>query len=251
MADLHPLVAGFSDAEAYERGRVGYPPAVVDAIAAALDLQPGAAVLDLGAGTGKLSRALVAAGYDVVAVEPLDQMRAVLITVVGAERVRTGFAEAIPLDDGSVDAITCADSFHWFDERRAMPELRRVLRPGGGVAILRAEPQVSAPWTEEVGKLVLGYRRDHPAFDGRPAGAALEQDAAFGSVAEQVIVGRFNYDREGILAGVASMSFIGGLPADERRTVLGRVEAVLERERVTDASYDVNYRMWSARLLAQ
>jgi SAM-dependent methyltransferase len=251
MAQLHPLVAGFSDAEAYERGRVGYPPQAVEAIADALGLQPGATVLDLGAGTGKLSRALLAGGYDVIAVEPLEHMRAVLIEVIGAERVWEGSAEAIPLADGSVDAITCADSFHWFDERRAMPELRRVLRPGGGIAILRAEPQVTAAWTEEVGALVLSYRRDHPAFDGRPAAAALEEDAAFGPVSEEVIVGRFDTDREGLLAAVASMSFIGGLPVDERRDVLQRVEAVLERERVTDASYDVNYRMWSARRTAQ
>src|SRR5581483_2838116 len=115
----------------------------------------------------------------------------------GAERVREGAAEAIPLEDDSVDGITCADSFHWFDERRAMPELRRVLRPGGGVAILRAEPQVTAPWTEEVGQIVLAHRREHPAFDGRPAAGALEDDQAFGPVCERVTVGRFGYDREG------------------------------------------------------
>lgn len=251
MPELHPLVAGFSDAQAYERGRVGYPPHAVDAIAKTLGLAPGASVLDLGAGTGKLSRALVTAGYDTVAVEPLEQMRAILLDAIGAERVREGSAEAIPLDDDSVDGITCADSFHWFDERRAMPELRRVLRPRGGVAILRAEPQVTAPWTEELGKLVLGYRHEHPAFDGRPAAAALEEDPAFGPVSEQVIAGRFDTDRDGILASIASMSFIGRLPGAERREVLERVDALLQREHVTDASYDVNFRMWSARLRAQ
>ncbi|HEY2772056.1 MAG TPA: class I SAM-dependent methyltransferase [Solirubrobacteraceae bacterium] len=251
MAELHPLVAGFSDAEVYERGRVGYSEQAAAAIAELIGLRPGATVLDLGAGTGKLSRALLAAGYDVIAVEPLEQMRAILIDVIGAERVRTGTAEAIPLDADTVDGITCADSFHWFDERQALTEMRRVLRPAGGVAILRAEPQVEAPWTEEVGKLVLAYRREHPAFDGRPAAAALEEDPAFGAVSERMIVGRVDYDREGILAGVASMSFIGGLPADERRDALGRVEAVLKRARVTNASYAVHYQMWGARLRPQ
>jgi SAM-dependent methyltransferase len=251
MAELHPLVAGFSDAQAYERGRVGYPPHAVAAIAELIGLQPGATVLDLGAGTGKLSRALLAADYDVIAVEPLEQMRAILSEVIGAERVREGTAEAIPLDADSVDGITCADSFHWFDEQRAMPELKRVLRPGGGVAILRAEPQVNSSWTEEVGRLVLSYRHEHPGFDGRPTAAALEEDPAFGAVSERVIVGHFDYDRERILAGVASMSFIGRLPADERRGVLARVEAVLEREGVTETDYDVNYAMWSARLRPQ
>src|SRR3954467_9504456 len=116
MAGIHPLAdRGFADvADRYDRGRPDYPPAVV----AALGLAPGARVLDLAAGTGKLTRVLRAAGLDVVAVEPQAPLRDKLAAVVGSERVREGVAEEIPLPDDSVDAVTVADGFHWFDDAK-------------------------------------------------------------------------------------------------------------------------------------
>ena len=251
MAELHPLVTGFSDAEAYERGRHDYPQSVVQALAGALELSPVARILDLGAGTGKLSRALLAGGYDVIAVEPLASMREVLVGAIGAERVREGTAEAIPLADASTDAITCADSFHWFDERRALAEMRRVLRPGGGVAILRAEPQLGAPWIEELWEILVVHRGDHPGFAERPPGAPLDEDPAFGPVSEQVITAQDTSDRERILTWIATLSWIGRLPVARRREVLERAEAVLEREHVTEIDYKVCFRMWTARLSGQ
>src|SRR4051812_22493597 len=120
---LHPLAARFAEvAEAYERGRPEYAPAVVGAIAAELGVPPGAPVLDLAAGTGKLTRALLSTGLDVVAVEPQSALREVLATRVGVERVRDGVAESIPLPDASVVAVTVADSFHWFDHAVALGE---------------------------------------------------------------------------------------------------------------------------------
>src|SRR3954454_15672783 len=117
---LHPLAAtGFADvAAAYERGRPDYPAAVVDV----LGLPEGARVLDLAAGTGKLTRVLRAAGLDVVPVEPLPRMRA---RINGALDGRAG---AVPLPDASVDAATIGDAWHWFDRARAADELARVVR---------------------------------------------------------------------------------------------------------------------------
>ena len=127
---LHPLAAEFASvADAYERGRPEYAPAVVGALAAELGVAPGAPVLDLAAGTGKLTRPLLAAGLDVVAVEPQAPMRDRLAAIIGGERVREGFAEAIPLPDASVDAVTVADGFHWFNHAQALAEIRRVLTP--------------------------------------------------------------------------------------------------------------------------
>src|SRR5437868_12217076 len=109
---MHPLAAQFAElADVYERGRPGYPPAVVGALAAELGLAPGARVLDLAAGTGKLTRALLAGGLDVLAVEPQAALRDVLARRIGAERVHDGVAEAIPLADASVDAVTVSDAF--------------------------------------------------------------------------------------------------------------------------------------------
>src|SRR3954471_16147880 len=167
---LHPLAEQFAAlAQVYERGRPGYSPAVVGALGAELGLAPGARILDLAAGTGKLTRALVAGGFDVVAVEPLESLRAILSELVGAERVADGVAEAIPLPDASVAAITVADAFHWFDQARALTEMRRVLVPGGGLALLSTIPDFgAAPWGHELGTLINATRGDHPYFNGAP-----------------------------------------------------------------------------------
>src|SRR6516165_8279591 len=166
--ELHPLAACFADvAGAYERGRPEYPPAVVGATAAELGIAPGETVLDLAAGTGKFTRALLAIGMDVIAVEPLSPLREILAANIGEERARAGFAEAIPLPDASVAAVTVADAFHWFDHAAALAEIQRVLRPGGGLAIVTTVPDWNgASWAHDVGELMADLRPEHPHFDG-------------------------------------------------------------------------------------
>ena len=147
MGDLHELVGGFEGSQtvaAYERGRPDYAPGTVPLVVERLRLAPGARVLDLAAGTGRLARPLLAAGMDVVAVEPLADMRAFLAGAIGAERVLDGRAEAIPLPDRSLAAVVVGNAWHWFDGPRAVVELARVLAPGGGVAIVVNEPVPAA-----------------------------------------------------------------------------------------------------------
>ena len=167
---LHPLAENFASvADAYERGRPEYPRAAIGALTAELGLTPGARVLDLAAGTGKLTRALVAAGLDVVAVEPQGALREALAASVGEERVLDGFAEQIPLADDSLDAVTVADAIHWFDHAPALTEISRVLRRGGGLAVLvTAADWSGASWADELGRMLMDLRPDHPQFDGRP-----------------------------------------------------------------------------------
>jgi SAM-dependent methyltransferase len=125
--------------EEYERTRPDYPAAVLDG----LPLPPDAAVVDLGAGTGKLTRVLARRYARVVAVEPLDGMRAVLRRVVPGVEAVQGTAEAIPLADASVDGAFAAQAFHWFDKAAALPEIARVLRRGGVVAVVWNGPDAS------------------------------------------------------------------------------------------------------------
>jgi SAM-dependent methyltransferase len=166
---VHPWAeGGFGRAaEAYERGRPGYPEAAVDFLAARFGLAPGCLVIDLGAGTGKLSEPLAATGARVVAVEPVSAMRALIPT--GIEAVE-GTAEAIPCRNGVADAVTCAQSFHWFQPGAALAEIRRVLRPGGGLAIL-ANVRDEADPLQRAFLGVLGRYRAHPSLEAasRPA----------------------------------------------------------------------------------
>ena len=137
-------------ADAYERARPGYAPAAVEWIAERL---PFGRVLDLAAGTGKLTRQLVARGADVVAVEPGEEMRAVLARVVPGVEVLAGSAEAIPLPDESVDTVTVAQAFHWFRAEEALAEIHRVLRPGGLLLSL----DFDRPLNPVVRGVYLGY----------------------------------------------------------------------------------------------
>ena len=174
--ELHPLAQKFASvADVYERGRPDYAPAVIGATAAELGIQPGDRVVDLAAGTGKLTRALVAFGFDVVAVEPQEPLRVVLADKVAAARVLDGVAEEIPLEDGSVAAVMIADAFHWFDRARALREMHRVLKPGGGVALFNTVPDWSgASWAHELGTIMAGTRpntRTSTAGRGRSTSA--------------------------------------------------------------------------------
>jgi SAM-dependent methyltransferase len=245
---FHPLVGGFGDAANYDASRPRYDERVVAALAEHLDLSPGVPVLELGAGTGQLSRALVAAELDLIAVEPLERTRSLLAAAIGSERVRDGRAEAIPLADGTVQAVLAADSFHWFDETRAMPEMKRVLRPGGGVAILRAIPTLEDPWRREIGEIIARTRPEHPAFGERGAAAALEEDPDFGPVVQADVKTRWSFDRAKLLAWVASFSWVGTLPGDARAELLSDVEKVLERHGIETGEGAVLSQIWIARL---
>src|SRR5690242_20013416 len=192
MADgpnLHALVAGFADVAAvYERGRPDYPPALVERIVAELGVvrsHPPARVLDLGAGTGKLTRPLLAAGLDVVAVEPMERMRAALAAAIGADRARDGRAEALPFEDGSLDGAVCGDAFHWFDGARAAAELHRVLRPGAGVVLSWLETEArDTAWGDEVVALLrpLWERDRHPGIVVGRRGEAIAEHPGFAPV---------------------------------------------------------------------
>jgi SAM-dependent methyltransferase len=245
---LHPLVAGFSDAELYDRGRPHYGAPVIEVIVSQLALAPGAPVLELGAGTGQLSRALVDAGLSLTAVEPLASMRRLLGAAIGEERVRAGAAEQVPLPDRSVDAVLAADSFHWFDESRALAEIHRVLRPGGGVAILRTAPLLETSWSTELGELIAAARPAHPAFGERGAAAALEEDDAFGPVSEALVESEQVLDRSGVLAYLSSLSWVGTMTPEQRAALIEDAQRLLERHDVGELRHRVQHSLWTARL---
>jgi SAM-dependent methyltransferase len=228
--DLHPLAARFASvADAYERGRPEYAPAVAGALAAELGLAPGAPVLDLAAGTGKLARTLLAAGLDVVAVEPQAPLRDKLAAGIGSERVREGVAEAIPLDDASVDAVTVADGFHWFKHAQALAEIRRVLTPGGGLAVLATVPDWSgASWAHELGTMIQDMRPEHPFFDGPSWQEAVRAAGGWTEPREIRVITSQPVDPGRIVDWVASMSFVAALPEDQRTERLAQVAELVD-----------------------
>jgi ubiquinone/menaquinone biosynthesis C-methylase UbiE len=221
-----------SQAEAYERGRPGWPAATV---AALLEDWGAKEVVDLAAGTGKLTRVLVAHA-DVTAIEPVGGMRAVLARQVPQARAISGTAEAIPLPDASVDAVFVAEAFHWFDLERAPAEIARVLRPGGHLAVLfnRLDGD-EADWMKELFEVVTRYGLPHDQMPSKvPWREALE--AQFGELAEAEGRHEHTADREELIAQLASFSWIGGLPRDRLDAALEAAREVLERRDIERAT---------------
>jgi SAM-dependent methyltransferase len=202
---------------------------VVGAVAAELGLAANAQVLDLAAGTGKLTRALLDAGFDVVAVEPQDSMRAILSEIVGADRVRAGVAEAIPLERECVDAVTVADAFHWFDHAPALVEIERVLRPGGGLAVLTAVPDWrGASWAHEVGTLLASLRAGHPLYEGPQWLDHLREAEGWTAPREIRVTAPQPADPGRVVDYVGSISWMAALPDGERESTLSRVGALID-----------------------
>jgi SAM-dependent methyltransferase len=226
---LHPLAENFASvADAYERGRPEYPRAAIGALTAELGLAPEARVLDLAAGTGKLTRALVAAGLDVVAVEPQGPLRAALAGSVGEERVLDGLAERIPLPDDSLDAVTVADAIHWFDHGPALAEIARVLRPGGGLAVLvTAADWSGASWADELGRMLMGLRPDHPHFDGPAWQDSVRESGCWSEPREIRVTVSQPTSAQRLRDHIESFSWIAAMPNGERTELLARVEATI------------------------
>jgi ubiquinone/menaquinone biosynthesis C-methylase UbiE len=225
-----------STAEIYEQARPGWPMAAVEHVARELELEPTATILDLGAGTGKLTRVLAERFDRVVAVEPLDGMRRVLESVVPAAEALAGEAEAIPLPNASVDAVFSADAFHWFDGERALAEIARVLRPRGGLVLLwNVTDKPTEPSIGAAGELV--NKLGSPERQVRRYDSGEWREPFADSLFEELREARFDnpqvVDREGMVAYLASMSWIAVLPDRERTDLLGQVRGLLDAETYT------------------
>jgi SAM-dependent methyltransferase len=216
-------------AREYEQGRPEWPAELIDRVIERLGLGSRATALDLGAGTGKLTRALVPRFAHVYAVEPDDAMRRVLEEVVPGAEARAGNAGAIPLGDEAVDAVFSAEAFHWFATRDTVDELERVLAPGGGLGIFwnipedEMEPQLS----DEAEALIAdAFRRG--GAPGLPRVLSGEWRAPFkasrfGELHEETVERSTVSDRERWIANLLSVSSIAALPDHERAAFAARL----------------------------
>jgi ubiquinone/menaquinone biosynthesis C-methylase UbiE len=193
-----------------------------------LGIGRGADVLDLAAGTGKLTRQLVPAGARLIAVEPVEGMRQKLAETVPDVTVLDGTAERIPLGDGAVDTVVCAQAFHWFDGERALPEIHRVLRPGGGLGLLWNVRDETVDWERHLSVLLKRHESNAPRKRWGRWRDAFEQTELFSPLEERRFEHRQEGDPETILARVASISFVAALPDDERAAFLDEVRALVE-----------------------
>ena len=226
---LHPAAAqGFAQAaETYVRGRPGYPPAVEGWLDEAIGLGPGAEVLDLGAGTGKFTPRLVATGARVTAVEPVAEMRAALAASLPQVATLGGSAEAIPLGDAAVDAVVCAQAFHWFATRAALAEIRRVLKPGGALGLIWNVRDERVDWVRALNRVFEPYEGDTPRFHSGAWRAPFPAPGFTPLVEARFPSGHAGPVEQVVLDRTLSVSFIAALPQAERERVAEAVRRLI------------------------
>lgn len=225
--------SGFgAGAQDYERGRPSYPDDVVAWLVAELGISASSAVVDLAAGTGKLTRLLVPTGARVVAVEPVAAMRDQLVRICPDATVVEGTAEATGLPDGSADAVTVAQAFHWFEPVAASAEIARVLRPGGHLGIVFNERDVREPWVAELSRLIRWDERERwrvPYTVEVDWAATLAASAPqFEPAARYDTTYRQPMDADTLVARVLSTSYVAVLPVAERDRLADAVRALAD-----------------------
>jgi SAM-dependent methyltransferase len=200
-------------AEAYDRARPSYP---ADAATWLVGTQR-STVVELGAGTGKLTELLVAAGHDVLATDPLPEMLERLRERVPGARVAVAGAEGIPVASRSVDVVVCAQAFHWFDHAVALPEIARVLRPGGVLALVWNARDEGIPWVRKLSGIIgsADYQTD--------LAAPAEESEHFGPLEHQEFRFWQSLRRDDLFDLVRSRSYVALLDEAERDDLLTRV----------------------------
>ena len=227
---VDPLAAaGFgldTHAERYERARPSYPAGAVSLLARELPVGPGRRVLDLAAGTGKLTRLLVSLGADVVAVEPLAAMRSQLAAALATVEAVDGSAEAVPLADASVDAVTVAQAFHWFDAPAALDELARVLRPGGGLALLWNERDDTVPWVAEL-STIMHWPTNRPYEPSTDWAALVAASGHYTPLRSATFTFGQEVDSDLLVDRVASSSYIAAMDPEPQQALLDDVRTLV------------------------
>ena len=204
-------------ADAYERARPSYPREAVEWLVGPTPVQ----VLELGAGTGKLTEVMVELGHSVFATDPDDAMLDVLSAKLPDVRATVGTAEQIPAADGTVDVVIAGQAFHWFDADVALPEIARVLKPGGRIALVWNDYDERIPWVKRFNSIV----GRPPSQDRREPAGVLERSGLFSAVVTEDFKHWHRVDRATIRELALSRSNLASKPAEEREAKLAEVLA--------------------------
>jgi SAM-dependent methyltransferase len=214
-------------AQIYARGRPGFPPQALEWLRQDLRLEPGKLALEIGAGTGKFTKLLTQTGADVVAVEPVAAMLAQLAAEQPLVRTLRATAQELPIASASVDAVICAQSFHWFASVQSLAEIHRVLKPGGTLGLIWNVRDQSVGWVAELTRIMAPFEGDAPRYD-HGEWRAVFPAPGFGLLLERSFPHAHIGSPEQVIADrIASVSFIAALDEASRSAVLDEVRALI------------------------
>jgi SAM-dependent methyltransferase len=230
VSEVHEAATrGFqAAAEVYERTRPDYPAEAIDRLIQELEIGRSATVLDMGAGTGKLTRMLLPTGARLVGLDPVEGMRRVLVGAVPEAIVVGGAVEAMPFGETTFDAVVAGQAFHWFHGERALEEIHRVLRVSGRMGLIWNIRDQSVPWVARLTEIIERYETGAPREATGRWRRAFSSTSYFGTLHQLRFHHEQRLDQEGLVERVASMSFIATLPPERRDRVLGEVRRLAE-----------------------
>jgi ubiquinone/menaquinone biosynthesis C-methylase UbiE len=214
-------------ADAYERGRPDFPAEAVKFLIQNLNINPGSRVLDLAAGTGKLTRRLVPTGAKLTAVEPVEGMRRKFSALLPGVEILEGTAEAIPLPSESLDTVVVAQAFHWFDGPRALAEIHRVLKPGGRLGLVWNIRDESVDWVGQLSRIINAYEEATPRFKTMEWKRVFEATPLFTPLEKRSFPHLQKGGIEMVDDRATSVSFIAALPTPDREKVAEQVRTLL------------------------
>ncbi len=226
---IHEKAAkGFEIAgDAYERGRPDYPASAIEYLLHCLDVRPGSVVADLGAGTGKFTKLLGPSRARIIAVEPVEGMRKKFASLYPDIEIRSGTAETIPLEDEEVDAVVAAQAFHWFDGKKALREIHRVLKSAGGLGLIWNARDESVDWVARLTDIIDPHEGGAPRFKSMKWIEAFNDQPLFSPLEHRA----FRHEQVGthdtIVNRIASISFISALAPEVNSDVLNEVRSLL------------------------
>ena len=248
MPGVHRAAAeGFERSSAsYDRGRPDYPAEAVAKVVALVRAGPGGPVIDLAAGTGIFSRALVGARVRPIAVEPVDSMRERLAGSLPDLAVVAATAEAMPFADASVGAVTVAQAFHWFDGPRALAQLATIVRPAAPLVMAFNVRDLHDPIQSALEDIWEPYRGTTPTHRSGAWRAALDEQPWFTSLEHASFPHEQRVDAEGLIDRVLSVSFIATQTEHEQARIADRVRTIAADRPETTIRYRTDV-WWSLR----
>lgn len=237
----HPSSGFEAAADEYEAARPEIPEVALRFLTEQLCLRASSRILDVGAGTGKITRALARTYQNIIALEPVQAMRQKIHMFAPNTRVIGGVTEAIPLENVSVDAVVAGNSFHWFANATALQEIARVLKPEGRIGLLWTVRDESVDWVAELIHIMDRHRGYTPGYREGKWAAILAQSERFRRVGQKSFQFSQRTNRKTVTDRVASMSFIQQLSPGERQKILEEISTILRKSSSTEWGADVEF----------
>lgn len=214
-------------ADSYDRGRPEYSSDAINFLIDQFKINQNSKILDLGAGTGKFTKLILPFSKNIVAIEPVEGMRNKFQSLINGVPILPGTAENLPLDSNSIDAVICAQAFHWFEANLAIEEIHRVLKPNGHLGLLWNVRDESFDWVKRLTSIIDPHESGAPRYKKMVWKKAFDETTFFSKLEHRA----FNYIQSGnnetIVDRIASISFISSLAEDQRKQVLLEVRNLL------------------------